>query len=146
MYILNAANVVVARKTNTAKQYGWDVARQNVVPPSTEQVSNAYFDFGVPGEGFGTQGSYRYTVSCDSSYCYIKNAVNTIVARCPNTGVTHNPQVSAFDSTGISKSSSGASSYISGHTKANTGVLASGHYYNFTVKCGSATKNYYIET
>ena len=146
VYILNAANVVVARKTNTAKQYGWDVARQNVVPPSTEQVSNAYFDFGVPGEGFGTQGSYRYTVSCDSSYCYIKNAVNTIVARCANTGVTHNPQVSAFDSTGISKSSPGASSYISGHTKANTGVLASGHYYNFTVKCGSATKNYYIET
>ena len=146
VYILNAANTVVARDTNTAKQYGWDVARGLVTPPTEQQVSEPYFDFGVPGDGFGTSSSYRYTVSCDSSYCYIKNAVNTIVARGPNTGVTHNPQVSAFDSTGISKSSPGASSYISGHTKANTGVLASGHYYNFTVKCGSATKVYYIET
>jgi len=146
VYILNAANTVVARKTNTAKEYGWAVARNEVGPPAEEQLTYPYFDFYVPGEGYGTQGSYRYTVSCDSSYCYIKNAVNTIVARCANTGVTHNPQVSSFDSTGISKSSSGAASYISGHTKANTGVLASGHYYNFTVKCGSATKNYYIET
>ena len=73
-YIKNAANVTVARTTNTAKQNAWDLARGKVSAPSTAQTANAYFDFGVPGEGYNTSASYRYTVSCDDSYCYIKNA------------------------------------------------------------------------
>jgi len=82
-YIKNAANKTVARVTNTAYGNGWDAAYDKVVIPGSN--TTAKMTVKVPGSTSGTQSTYEYTVSVDNSYAYIKNAVNTTVARCSNT-------------------------------------------------------------
>lgn len=60
---------------------------------------------------------------------------------------SHSPKVSSNNWGSIDKSSTAASSFISGRTKANKTMLQSGKYYVFSVDCGgSGQKNYYVET
>ena len=82
-YIKNALNQVVARCNNGAYGNGWSAAREFVDPPSAS-TSNDYFDFGVPSVTVNAGSSYRYKVSVDNDYAYIKNAANSTVARCSN--------------------------------------------------------------
>lgn len=94
-YIKNALNQTVARTPlsgtyDQGKHDGWDLARGYVDPPD-EQTSNAYMDFGVPAVSYDSSSSYRYTVSVDNDYAYIKNAANRVVARVRNVKTTqHN--------------------------------------------------------
>ena len=41
-------------------------------------------DVGIPASTYNQGSSYRYTVSVDESYAYIKNALNTVVAEVAN--------------------------------------------------------------
>ena len=80
VYIKNAVNTVVSRKSHTLYRDGWRAANDVVVMPAG-QTANAYMDVVVPSSNVNQTSSYRYTVSASGGKTYIKNAVGTVVAQ-----------------------------------------------------------------
>lgn len=142
-YIKNAVNTIVAQVSNPAyssgyssgftagRTDGWDSARAEVDPPD-ENTSTAYMDFGVPGEGAGTTSSYRFTVSVDNNYAYIKNAVNTTVARVSHTLYSDGWQA-ARDKVDPPDENTSTAYMDFGVPGQGTGTTSS---YRYTVTCG----------
>lgn len=74
---------------SAAQMTGWNLAYSYVDPPTSTNTSY-YFSFGVPSVTYDRSASYRFEVSVDENYAYIKNAVGTTVARCSNTASSLN--------------------------------------------------------
>lgn len=69
-------------RVSAARENGWALARSYVDAPGANTSES--FTFGVPSITYNTPSSFTYTVSCDNSYAYIKNASNVTVARVSN--------------------------------------------------------------
>lgn len=84
-YLKNAVGNAVARKANPAFGNGWTAARNKVSLPSGNTGSE-WMTFKVPKSTVGASDpdEWKYKVSEDDTYCYIKNQAGTIVARCDN--------------------------------------------------------------
>ncbi len=68
----------------SGKSTGWDLARAKVsyAPAGTSGSMTVSF----PGDSYNSQVSQIYSLYSDQSYCYIKNAAGTVVARTSNLG------------------------------------------------------------
>ena len=92
---------------------GWGAANDALVMPAVN-TATAYMDVVVPSSNAGQTASYRYTVSNDGTYCYITNAVGTVVARGAN---------------GAPYSVSGYTIHSAELSAVPSGYTYSGHYY-----------------
>lgn len=68
----------------SGKSTGWSLARGKVsyAPAGTSSSMTVSF----PGDSYDSQVSQIYSLYSDQSYCYIKNAAGTVVARTSNLG------------------------------------------------------------
>ena len=78
---INASAVYTAGST-AGYTNGWNAARGRVITPAAG--TNATMTVGIPASTVDQSSGFDFTVSADNSYAYIKNALNTVVARVSN--------------------------------------------------------------
>lgn len=78
-YVRNAANKTIARISNDAYGNGWDAAYKKC--SNAAEGTGTSFSVKIPASTAGQQSEYAFSLSADSSYAYVKNALSKTVAQ-----------------------------------------------------------------
>ena len=123
----------------SAKTEGWNAARGYVSPPSAG--TNASMTFGVPASTVNQGSSYDFTVSVDNNYAYIKNAVNTTVARVSNSAYNNGWAAAAAKFRRVGNYVYGPSSTVGDESSYHASIGGSHDYSASSFVHGGTTEN-----